>query len=260
MRIEEHEHEDVRLFDHVVPVDAIVGPVRIEGEIGHGDRVDVDVGKVEEPLMLLEELCRWVIEDLHAGGSLRGFRFDVLDVGIFLENGRVLVDGILEQTKQIVEALLGHEIGIGVVVHHNLEFIRAHDPVEAKLRTVLVVLASRQKEFRDLDEHFKAVSDHEFLIVVEVHVMGDGVSDSGSRLELGRGMLPKVAGFFAVARRDREASPFAIEFLGPFFRFFQRVITEKKQVLRGFLVREKVIREAIGLGIPESVSGIRLAR
>ncbi len=64
-RIEEQEHQDIRLLDHVVPEDAVISPMAIEREIADWDLVDVDMGQIIEALMLFVKLGLGVIKDAH---------------------------------------------------------------------------------------------------------------------------------------------------------------------------------------------------
>ena len=52
---EQHQHQNIRLLDHIIPVDAVVGPVIIQREIRHRNRVNIYMRQVKKALMLFIE-------------------------------------------------------------------------------------------------------------------------------------------------------------------------------------------------------------
>jgi hypothetical protein len=63
--VQQHEHQHIRLLDHVIAIDSVIGPVMIEREIFDRDRIDINVRQVEESFVLLIEFCFGVIRNEH---------------------------------------------------------------------------------------------------------------------------------------------------------------------------------------------------
>ena len=61
--MQEKEHQDIRLLDHVVTVDPIIRPMRIKREVGHRDRVNIDMREIVIALVLFKEFGLRVKED-----------------------------------------------------------------------------------------------------------------------------------------------------------------------------------------------------
>ena len=67
---EEHEHQHIRLLDHIRAEDPVVRPMRVERELRGGDRIHFDVREVEVAVMLLVEACHRIIRNDHARGDI----------------------------------------------------------------------------------------------------------------------------------------------------------------------------------------------
>ncbi|MPN60828.1 hypothetical protein SDC9_208560 [bioreactor metagenome] len=149
--------------------------MRVQREIAHRDGVYVDVRQPEKAVVLLEQSRLWVIGQDH-------FLCHVFPTGHFFCADPQLIGVASSQHAQgVLEGAFGHVIGVGVIVHHHLEFIWPHDGVIAKL-SLWGPLAAASQKTADFHQQFAPLAPQKSVVSRDLHVVPDGIGYPGGRL------------------------------------------------------------------------------
>ena len=255
VQVQEHQH--IRLLDHVAAVDAVVGPVAVQREFTDRDGADVRVGQIEVAIVLLDQACL-ILREVHVFRNvLPEGDFIILKGGFFRQHGiggRLLAPHPCQHLCGIGERAHTHVIGVGVVVHHHVEFIRAHHAVVAVLAGSAARFDAAGHEAGNLQQHLRTAFPEEALILCQVHIVPDAVGHGSAGLKLQTGVLPQGAGLVAVQGGDGIARAPAVQHFGAPDGHGQRVVAELQQAAGCVRVGEQVEGQAAGLGVPEGMA------
>ena len=229
----------------------------VQREIRHGDGVDVGVGQVEIAVVLLDE-AGFIPGDIHMLGDFPpsgDFRF--AELRLFQERrvgGRPRLAQAVQRRRRALQGPHAHIVGVGVVVHHHVEFVRPHHAIEAVQAGFPALFHPAGQKTSDLQQHFRPVIVQKIQIAGDVGVVPDAVGHGGAGLQLQAGVLPQGAGLFAVQRGQGVAGPAAIQHPGPLHGLGQGVVAGRPGI------GEQVEGQAAGLGVPEGVAVVGFPR
>ena len=201
----------------------------VQRELTDRDGVNIRVGQIEIFVVLFDQ-AGFIPRDIHLLRDLAP-----------ADDFRLLQRRFLRQSSKSVrrvpahgvqgfhggkQAALPHVIGVGVVVHHHVEFVWPHHAEEAVFARFPALFHAAGQITGDLQQHFCAVGIQKFPVTGHMRIVPDAVGNRRAGLHLQAGVLPEGAGLIAIQGSDRVAGPLAIQHLCPFQGLGQRVITE----------------------------------
>ena len=257
--VQQEEHQHIRLFNHIVAVDALIRPVRVQREFLNGDGIDVNMRQMEVAHVLFKQLGLFIIGQIHffcLFAPIRQFALRHTEGGVSI---RLLALHRSQGFQRKFKGLFAHEICVGVVMYHHLELIGSHDAVIAVLVCFGVPIAACRQHPANFHQHHTAILIKECLIIGLVNIVPNTIGHAGRCLQLQASVLPQIAALAAADCGNGVECPLAVQRLCAFFCFRQRIIAEFQKALGCFRVIEKIERQTADFTIPERIAVVCFA-
>ncbi|MNV30774.1 hypothetical protein D3C71_1220550 [compost metagenome] len=192
--IQEHEHENIRLFDHIVAIQTVIGPVRVQGKVCNRDAVNIDMRHIEESVMLFIDPTILILRDAHMFGQMPPlFTFFLFKLQALSQSAELIPSltlHLFNRFQRVLKHFFRHQINIGIVIDHQLEFIWPHDAIISVLACLLSPLPTGSVESRNLNQHFNTLVIEKGFVPYDFDIMPQPISYSSTYMKLKIGMLP----------------------------------------------------------------------
>ena len=243
-----HRQHEIGLLHDLLAVQVEVGEVQQQRVLVGPCRREVPDRVVREPLGLLVHAQRLVVRDQHGLRRIAPRR-RLLQSDSEL-GAAIAVPG--DRVGRRAQVLLGHQVGVDVVVGDRAVLVRARHAVDAEGARAVVV-PERTPETRRLDEQLEADPRCELRVPGDGRVAERRVGDVGADVERGRARGPVPGALLAADRAPRECGALQAERRRALAREVDRRVPPAERVARGIRrgVRERLQDE--GLGVPERV-------